>query len=122
MSLQRRDTTAVQDCRVAVAGELDELASQRLRGQLVILIQQGCRQVVVDLRQTVVIESAGLAVLVDAMRPMEDLGGALVVHAPPGEVYELGRVRRLGELLATVEDAVDEAGAIHRLDGLFSRP
>jgi anti-sigma B factor antagonist len=109
----------VEECRVTVEGELDERTSQTLRQQLVVLVEQGCRQVVVDLRRTVVIESAGLQVLVDAMRAMEELGGALILRAPSREVYELGRVRRLGDLLATVNDAVDEAEAIHRLDQLF---
>jgi anti-anti-sigma regulatory factor len=74
---------------------------------------------VVDLRSTVVIEPAGVGALIDALRALEELGGALVVRPPAREVYELGRVKRLGELLAAANDAVEEAEALRRLDRLF---
>jgi anti-anti-sigma factor len=120
MSALRRGTTEVDECWVAIEGALDEGTSQPLREHLGALIEEGCRQLVVDLRRTVLIESAGVGVLIDAMRALEELGGALVVRPPPREVYELGRVRRLGELLAAANDAVEEAEAIRRLDRLFS--
>jgi anti-anti-sigma factor len=105
---------------VAVEGTLDGAAGQRLREQLAILLRQGCRHLTVDLRETRVIEPPGLSVLVEALRAVEGVGGALVLRAPPGDVFTLGRVRRLGELLSTVDDAVDEAEAIRRLDRLIS--
>ena len=122
MSVLRRGTTEEDECWVAIEGELDDITSQKLGDELEVLMDQGCRRLVVDLRRTVGIGSTGMGVLIDAMRTTEELGRALVVRAPPGEVYELGRVRRLAELLANVDDAVDEADAIHRLDGLFSDP
>ena len=120
MSALRRGTTHVDECWVEIEGRLDEDTSQELRAQLRALVEEGCRQLVVDLRGTVAIESAGVRVLIDALRALEELGGALVVRPPAGEVYELGRLRRLGELLAAAEDAVEEAEALHRLDRLFS--
>jgi anti-anti-sigma factor len=105
---------------VAVEGELDDATSARLRRQLGVFMQEGCRRLVVDLRHTSVIAAPGVRVLIDAMRAIEDVGGSLVVLAPQPEVYELGRVRRLGELLAAMDDVVDEADAIHRLDRLLS--
>ncbi len=113
---------AVDECWVAVEGPLDEQTSVKLSSQLRALVAEGCRRLVVDLRRTVDIESTGLRVLIEAMRAMEELGGTLALRAPPRQVYELGRVRRLGDLLATVDDAVDEAEALHRLDRLFSSP
>ena len=74
----------------------------------------------VDLRGTILIEGAGVRVLIDAMRTMEELGGVLVVRPPAPEVYEFARLRRLGELLAAANDAVEEAEALHRLDRLFA--
>ncbi|HYX43482.1 MAG TPA: STAS domain-containing protein [Acidimicrobiales bacterium] len=105
---------------LAVDGTLDGTAGQRLREQLAILLRQGCRRLTVDLRETRVIEPPGLRVLVEALRTVEGVGGSLVLRAPPDDVYALGRVRRLGELLSTVDDAVDEAEAIRRLDRLIS--
>lgn len=120
MSALRRGATLVDECWVAIEGELDDRTSQQLREQLGALVEEGCRQLVVDLRRTAVIEGAGVRVLIDAMRALEELGGVLVVRPPAPEVYELARVRRLGELLAAANDAVEEAEALHRLDRLFS--
>ncbi len=122
MSILRRGTTGPDQCWVAIEGVLDDATSLELRDHLSTLSTQGCRRLVVDLRHAVGIESAGVRVLIDAMRILEDLGGVLDLRAPRGQVYELGRVRRLGHLLATVNDAVEEAEAIRRLDRLFSSP
>ena len=107
-------------CLVTVQGELDRHASSWLAEHLVALGKRGCRHVLVDLREMTLIDSAGLNVLIGAMEGMEDLGGELVLRAPPAEVYEECRVRRLGELLAIVDDAVDEAEAIERLSRSFA--
>lgn len=119
-SVLRRGANGNGACWVTITGRLDGPTSERLREQVAALLGEGCRRLTVDLRQTVVIESSGLRVLVDALRELEELGGALVLHTPPGQVYELGRVRRLGELLATVDEAIEEAEAIGRLDRLVS--
>jgi len=120
MSVLRQGTTRADECWAAVDGELDDPTSLQLSGRLRAFMQEGCRRLVVDLRHTDVIASSGLRVLIEAMRAMEDLGGALVLRAPAAEVYELGRVRRLAELLAVMDAAVEEADAIHRLDRLLS--
>ena len=120
MSVLRRGANGGGECSVAIAGQLDGPTSERLRQQVEVLLGEGCRRLTVDLRQTAVIEASGLRVLVEALRELEERGGALVLHTPPGQVYELGRVRRLGELLATVDEAIDEAEAIRRLDRLVS--
>jgi anti-anti-sigma factor len=116
VSVLRRGTSGGDGCWVAVEGPLDGPTSRSLRDLIRALLEHGCRRLVVDLRGTSAIEGSGLRVLVEALREIEELGGALVLRVPPGEVYELGRVRRLGELLATVDQAIDEAEAIRRLD------
>jgi anti-anti-sigma factor len=116
----RRGSADVDECWVAVEGELDDLTSRRLGEQLGAFMKDGCRRVIVDLRRTVVIGSTGMRVLIDAMRTMEELGSVLILRRPPDQVYELGRVMRLAELLANMDDAVEEAEAIRRLDRLLS--
>ncbi|MCA1707448.1 MAG: STAS domain-containing protein [Actinobacteria bacterium] len=120
MSVLRRGTDEVDECWVAVEGELDDITSQKLGDELGAFMDHGCRRLVVDLRRTVDIGSTGIRVLIDALRTTEELGRVLVLRAPPGEIYELGRVRRLAELLANVDDAVEEVEAIRRLDQLFA--
>jgi len=120
VSVLRWGAAEVDEYWVAVEGELDDVTSQTLGDELGAFIKQGYRRLVVDLRRTVGIGSTGMRVLIDAMRTTEELGRDLVVRSPTREIYELGRVRHLAELLANVDDAVEEVEAIHRLDRLFS--
>ena len=116
----RQSTIEAEECWVAIEGELDGPTSQRLRTQVDALLEGGCRRMVIDLRDTTTIESPGFRVLVDALRGIEELGGALALLAPPGSVYEFAKVRRLGELLASVDEAIEESEAIRRLDQVVS--
>ena len=120
VSVLRRGTPQVDECWVAVDGDLDDLTSQSLREQLGVLLEEGCGRLGVDLRHTVTIGSSGMRVLIDTMRQTEERGGTLIVRPPPGGVYKLGRARLLAELLAVADDAVDDARDIHRLDRLVS--
>lgn len=120
VSVLRQGSSGGEECWVAIEGDLDGPTSQSLRDHVKALLEQGCRRLVLDLRDTRAIEGAGLRVLVEALREVEHLGGGLALRAPPGEVYQLGRVKRLGELLATVDEAVTEAETIRRLDRLVS--
>lgn len=105
---------------MTVEGELDRATSEMLRDYAVALGSRGCRRVLVDLRKTTFIEPSGLSALVAAMEDITELGGELVLRAPPPNVYAQGRLRRLGELLAIVDEAINEAEAISRLSRLFS--
>ncbi len=107
-------------CWVTVEGELDRHSSEWFSQHLLALGKRGCRQVLIDLRRTTLIDSSGLNVLLGAMEGMDDLGGKLVLRAPSADVYQRGRVSRLGELLAIADDAVEEAEAIDRLSTLFA--
>lgn len=121
MSLLRVGMAEADDrCWVTVEGQLDRHTSQRLREHLVAVANRGCRGLLVDLRKTTFIDSSALSVLVAAMESIEQLGGDLVLRAPPDDVYHSGRVRRLGELVAIVDEAVDEANALNRLSRLFA--
>jgi anti-anti-sigma factor len=119
VSFLRRGNSGGDECWVRIEGELDGPTSESLRDQVRSVLEQGCRRLVVDLRETSAIEGSGVRVLSEALRRIEEHGGTLVLRGPPGDVYQLGRVRRLGELLATVDEAIDEAEAIRRLDGLL---
>lgn len=117
----RMGTAETDDrCWVMIEGQLDPRTGERLREHVMALGAQGCRRLLVDLARTTSIDSCGLSVLVGAMEEMERLGGELVVRPPPTNVYELGRLSRLGELLALVDEAIEEAEAIRRLSRLIA--
>ena len=74
---------------IHVHGALDADAAPTLRERLVDVIDgQGNRDVVVDLRGMTAVHSAGLLVLVEALKRMEDYGGELVLSGPTSCVAE----------------------------------
>ena len=72
---------------IHVHGALDADNAHELKDRLVDVIDgQGNRRLVVDLRATTFIGSAGFSVLVDALKRMQQNGGELVLSAPAGDV------------------------------------
>jgi anti-sigma B factor antagonist len=68
---------------VHVHGAVDASSAPGLKARLVDVIEdQGNRQVVLDLRQTTGIDAAGMFVLTDAMKRMDDYGGQLLLSGP----------------------------------------
>ncbi len=121
MSVVRVGMAAAGDrCWVTVQGQLDRDTSEKLRQHVTALGDRGCVRVLLDLRETTFIAATALSALVAAMDHMAEHGGELLLRAPPADVYAQGRLTRLGELLALVDEALDEAEAIARLSRLFA--
>jgi anti-sigma B factor antagonist len=69
--------------RVRVAGELDVHSAAILRERLVEIDESGCDRIVLDLGALAFIDSAGIGVLVGALRRAEARGASMVVvHTP----------------------------------------
>ena len=82
-----------------VHGPIDARTGAELTDRLVDIIDdQGNRQLVVDLSQTTFIDSAGLAVLLDALRRMETNGGDLVLSGPTADVMRVFEVAQLDKV------------------------
>ena len=82
------------DAVVTVAGELDMSTAPAFEAMLDRSIDQGVRQVVVDLDEVSFIDSTGVRVIVCAAARLHDAGGSLRL------VYGDANVRRLFEILA----------------------
>ena len=83
---------------VHVRGALDASSAPALAARLVDIIDdQGNRQVVLDLRRMTTLDAAGLFVLADALKRMDDYGGELVLSGPTPSVEEQLRAVGLEE-------------------------
>ncbi len=72
---------------VHVHGELDETTARILKARLADIIDdQGNRQVVLDLRKVTGVDAAGLFLLADALKRMDDYGGELLLSGPKSTV------------------------------------
>ncbi|HEU5279836.1 MAG TPA: STAS domain-containing protein [Gaiellaceae bacterium] len=112
VTLARRDPPAAV---VALVGEHDAYSAQRLEGELALLIDSG-RRIVVDLRDTVFVDSTTLSVLLAARRRAEQasLGFALVLHERDyTQVHQLLDLTGLGRAFA-ISGKLDEALALVR--------
>jgi anti-sigma B factor antagonist len=95
---------------LAVAGEIDLASSPRLRAAVEAVLDDGARELWIDLSETTFLDSSGLHLLVDAHERAETLRGRLAIICPPG------RVRRVFEL-TTLESRLpvyDDRAAAHR--------
>lgn len=69
-------------CVAELHGELDISTSERLRAELLELIDDGCRALVIDMSELLLIDSTGLGVLVGVLKRVLQYDGEMVLRAP----------------------------------------
>ncbi len=89
---------------IAVTGDLDVLTAPRLRDQLIDVIDQGGRNLVVDLTTCEFIDSSGLSALVTALKRVRSMSGDLALVCPSGNVRRLIEVVALDQVFTLYED------------------
>ena len=77
---------AVQDhgdhAMINVGGEIDLATSPQLQAVLVVLVDRGLHQLIIDLDQVSFLDCAGIGMLVDARRRVQEHGGSLKLVRP----------------------------------------
>jgi anti-sigma B factor antagonist len=77
---------AVQDhgdhATIQVGGEIDLATSPQLQAVLVDLVDRGLHQLIIDLEQVSFLDCAGIGMLVDARRRVQEQGGSLTLVRP----------------------------------------
>jgi anti-sigma B factor antagonist len=71
---------------IRVGGEIDLATGPQLLGVLVELVDRGCYQLIVDLEQVTFLDCAGIRVLVDALRRVQEQDGSLRLVRPTRRV------------------------------------
>jgi len=69
-------------CVVELTGELDVSTSEPLRAELLQAIDDGCRDVTIDMSGLALIDSTGLGVLVGVMKRVLQHDGQMQLRAP----------------------------------------
>ena len=96
---------------VAVTGELELGTAPRLRQQVVSLVGDGHRHIVIDLSGVEFVDSLGLGVLVSALKRIRAHEGELRVAGPVPRVRALFALTRLEEIIDVYESVDDAVGA-----------
>src|SRR4051794_2278286 len=97
---------------VALAGELDIFGAGRVAVTLNDAVRRSSSPVVVDLGGLAFVDSAGLAVLVNAARRLDHAGRPFHVRAPAGPPRRAIELARLGGVLRLVDGRGAAAGAV----------
>lgn len=104
LDVQERDGCAV----LSVSGEVDLATAPQLRQQLVDLVGDGHRRVVVDMTGTEFLDSTGLGALVAGLKRLRAHDGEMrVVCTTPRvrKVFEITHVDRVLPLYESVDEA-----------------
>lgn len=91
-----------------LSGELDILTTPKLAGELDTIVRRATLDVVVDLRQAVFVDSAGLQLLLGTQRRLSQASRHLSVVCDEGPVRRVIEMTRLEEALGLISGA--EAG------------
>ena len=95
---------------IAVSGEVDLFTAPEFKQRVTAAIDGGAECVVVDLSQTVFIDSSSLGVLIGAHRRLKGRGGALVVVCDNEAIVKTFKITGLDgvfSLVGTLADALD---------------
>lgn len=95
---------------VHVTGEVDVFTAPQLREALVGAIEEGCREVAVDLQGVDFLDSTGLGVLVAGLKRVRQYGGDLSLVCTREHILKILDITGLVKVLK-VYDSVDAATA-----------
>lgn len=105
---------------IRLKGEIDLHSCEGFRNKLRDLIAERNYNIVVDLAQVPYLDSAALGVLVDAVRRVNEVGGAIHLAATTPFVrraFEITRLAKIFELETTVDAALEAIRAQTVADG-----
>jgi anti-sigma B factor antagonist len=89
---------------LTVAGEVDIATGPRVRQAVIDLLDEGVRDLVIDLRQVSFLDSSGLGVLVGALRRLKGRDGALRLVCSGETILKTFRLTGLGRVFTTLAD------------------
>jgi anti-sigma B factor antagonist len=91
--------------RIEPRGELDIGTGPQLESAVERALEDGCRQVVLDLSETTLLDSAGLGALLRAKRTVDARQAEMSVRSPPGsEARVVIEMSRTDTILGLVDD------------------
>jgi anti-sigma B factor antagonist len=113
----RVDTERIDDrtAVISVAGEVDLYTAPELKRELVAVIDEGVRRVVVDLSQATFIDSTTLGVLLSGVKRLRPVGGELAVVCTDRnirKIFEITLLDRVFTIHADRDEAIGTAGRL----------
>jgi anti-sigma B factor antagonist len=98
---------------IALTGEIDLYTAPEFKQQLLDIVGQGAKNVVVDLTETTFIDSTTLGVLVGGVKRLRPAGGQLSIVSSDRnitKIFEITGLNRVFPLHATRAEALESVG------------
>ncbi|HEY7562913.1 MAG TPA: STAS domain-containing protein [Gaiellaceae bacterium] len=98
---------------IALTGEIDLYTAPEFKQQLLDVVGQGAKNVVVDLTETTFIDSTTLGVLVGGVKRLRPAGGQLSIVSSDRnitKIFEITGLSRVFPLHATRAEALESVG------------
>ncbi len=103
--MEIRGTNSDGTARLELHGELDIGTAPALEDAVDRALEDGCRDVVLDLGPTTLLDSSGLGALLRAARTVGDRHGTMAVVSPPGSEARLViEMSRTGSVVGLQDD------------------
>jgi len=110
MNIEKRDGFAI----VNVSGEVDVFTAPKLREELITLVDQGERKLIVGLEGVDFLDSTGLGVLVAGLKRVKTHDGSLSVVCEKERILKIFKITGLNKVFPihrTTEAAIAGGGA-----------
>jgi anti-sigma B factor antagonist len=111
MNFQIETVTIGQgDFLVALTGEVDLYTAPELKQELLRLVDEGARRIIVDLTDTTFIDSTVLSVLLSTVKRLRPSGGQLGIVCSDRnirKIFEITLLDRVFPLFASRDEAID---------------
>jgi len=97
---------------ISLAGEVDLYTAPEFKQQLLEVIAQGARQVIVDLGAVTFIDSTTLGVLIGSVKRLHPVEGHLLIVSSDRNVTKIFEITGLDRVFALYEDRDDAVAAL----------
>lgn len=97
---------------VALSGEVDLYTAPRFKDDLVGIINEGARDVIIDLAKVTFIDSTALGVIISGVKRLHEVGGRLFIVAATRPVAKILAITGLDKVLSIYPTRDDALAAL----------
>ncbi len=98
---------------IGLEGEVDVYTAPQLKQQMIVLLEQGAKEVVVDLTKVDYLDSTALGVLIGGLKRLREIDGNLMLICPNARikrVFEITGLDKIFDIHNSEEDVRAAAG------------
>ncbi len=98
---------------ISLQGEVDVYTAPQLKQQMIVLLEQGAREIIVDLTNVDYLDSTALGVLIGGLKRLREVDGNLALICPNARirrVFEITGLDKIFDIYNSEDEARGAAG------------